>query len=273
MTSISSDAETVIETDTVCVTLSGHVAQLTLTDSVGPSSVGEGLHRDFPDALYAMRDLPDLRAVVFASAGKVFSAGGDFTYLENIYNDLSYRVQSLEQGCRTLLELNDFPVPVVAAMHGDAMGWGATMVLACDAVVAARQARIADPHVRIGLAAGDGGCVVWPQAAGMLRAKRHLLTGDPLTAEDAFSMGLVTDLVDEPGDVLPAAWVLARRIAELPPLAVRGTKRALNRIMQQRAGEVHEMGTFITGITAGSADMLEAITAFRERRPGHYSGR
>jgi enoyl-CoA hydratase len=68
-------------------------------------------------------------------------------------------------------------------------------VLATDAVVAARSAGLADPHVTIGLVAGDGGCVVWPASAGMLRAKRHLLTGDRLSAEDAFSLGLVTDLV------------------------------------------------------------------------------
>src|SRR5207237_9658049 len=86
-------------------------------------------------------------------------------------------------------------VPVVVALQGDAIGLGATVALACDAIVASRTAAISDPHVAVGLVAGDGGCVVWPAAVGMLRAKRYLLTGDRLTAEDAWAIGLVTALV------------------------------------------------------------------------------
>jgi enoyl-CoA hydratase len=267
------DTDNLLETETLTVSREGHVAQILLTRPDQLNSCDARLHRDFPAALVTLRGQSDVRAVVFGSTGKVFSAGGDFDYLHRIYEDLTYRQAVLEEGCRTFLELSDFPVPIVAAVQGDAMGWGASMVFGCDAVVAARAARFADPHVRIGLVGGDGGCVMWPQAAGLIRAKRHLLTGDPLTAEDAFTMGLVTDLVDDADQVLPTAHALAARIASLPPLAVRGTKRVLNRIMQQRGGEVLELGVFIEGVTAGSDDMMEAIAAFREKRGGVYSGR
>jgi enoyl-CoA hydratase len=114
---------------------------------------------------------------------------------------------------------------------------------------------------------------MWPAAAGMLRARRHLLTGDPLDAETAFGLGVVTDLVDAPDDVLPAARAIADRIAALPPLAVQGTKRSLNRVMQQRFGEVFELSAALEGETMASEDLLEAIAAFREKRPGEYRGR
>jgi enoyl-CoA hydratase len=146
------------------------------------------------------------------------------------------------------------------------------VTLACDAVVAARSAWVADTHVNIGLVAGDGGCVVWPQSVGMLLAKRHLLTGDRLTAERAWQLGLVTDLVDEPADVLPAASALADRIAALPPLAVQGTKRSLNRVLQQRSGEVLDLSFAHEAATLASDDLLEAIAAFEERRPGSFRG-
>jgi enoyl-CoA hydratase len=120
------------------------------------------------------------------------------------------------------------------------MGLGATIVLATDAVVAARGAGLSDPHVAVGLVAGDGGCVVWPASAGMLRAKRHLLAGDRLPAEDAFMLGLVTDLVDTAEETLPAARSLAQRMAALPPLA--------------------------------SDDLVEAVTARREQRHPRYRG-
>ena len=86
-------------------------------------------------------------------------------------------------------------------------------------------------------------------------------------------MGLVTDLVDTPDEVLPAATALAERIAALPPLAVQGTKRALNRLTKYRAEEV--LSTSLEGelVTLGSEDLLEALDAFKEKRPGAFKGR
>jgi enoyl-CoA hydratase len=122
------------------------------------------------------------------------------------------------------------------------------------------------------MVAGDGGCVVWPQAAGLMWARRYLLTGKALTAQDAFARGMVTDLVDTPTAVLPAARALAAEIADLPPLAVQGTKRVLNRVMQQRAGEVFELGLALEELTLGSADIVEAVDAFKNRRKPVYRG-
>jgi enoyl-CoA hydratase len=187
--------------------------------------------------------------------------------------DVATRLRIVDDGRRLLAALHDLPQPLVVALHGAAIGLGATVVLAADAVVAARSATLADPHVQLGLVAGDGGCLVWPQAVGMLRARRHLLTGDPVEAEAAYAMGLVTDLVDTPDEAVPAARALATRIAALPPLAVQGTKRALNRVTQQRAGEVVDLAFAHEETTLASADLLEAITAFQERRPGVFTGR
>lgn len=153
------------------------------------------------------------------------------------------------------------------------MGLGATVALLCDAVVAARRAVLADTHVNVGLVAGDGGCLVWPAAAGMVRARRHLLTGDPLDAETAHMLGMVTDLVDTPEEVAPAARALAERIAALPPMAVQGTKRALNRVSAQRAGEVLDLSLAHEERTLASEDLLEGIAAFREKRAPTYHGR
>jgi enoyl-CoA hydratase len=261
-----------IETSRLSVSVDGYIGEIRMIRPEALNATDARLHRDFPDALRALREVDGLRAVVFCSSGKVFSAGGDFDYLVDLHEKLPYLIDTLEEGCRTFLELSDFPVPIVAAVQGDAMGWGATMALGCDAVVASRNARFADPHVRVGMVAGDGGCVVWPQVMGMLWAKRYLITGDPIGAEEGYLRGMVTDLVDTPEEVDPAAFALAQRVAALPPLAVRGTKRVLNRTMQQRAGEILELGVFIQGLTVKSDDLLEAVAAFRERRPGSYHG-
>jgi enoyl-CoA hydratase len=258
--------------DTLAISYDGPVAEITLTRPDVLNRFDAALHTDFIEALHEVGDRRDVRSIVLASTGKVFSAGGDFELMQALHDDPRYRLAQIDEGRRLLNGLLDLAIPIVTALHGDAIGLGATIVLATDAVVAARTAGLSDPHVAIGLVAGDGGCVVWPASAGMLRAKRHLLTGDKLTAEEAFALGLVTDLVDTADDVLPAARALAGRIAALPPLAVQGTKRALNRSLQQRAGEVLDLSFALEGASMASDDLVEAIAAFKEKRRPNYQG-
>ena len=259
--------------DTHSLTVDGAIAEITLTRPDLLNRFDFELHEAFTETLLELRSRTDLRAIVLASTGKCFSAGGDFELMLAARADIATRTRMLDEGRLLFRLLADVPVPIVVAMQGDAIGLGATVALACDAIVASRTASISDPHVPIGLVAGDGGCVVWPAAAGILRAKRYLLTGDRLKAEDAWAMGLVTDLVDGPDDVLPAARALAARMAALPPLAVQGTKRALNRLMQHRADEVLDLSFTLEGISMASDDLAEAIAAFKERREPKYQGR
>ena len=259
--------------DTLSLTVDGAVAEITLTRPDVLNRFDVELHEAFTGVLLELRSRTDLRAVVLASTGKLFSAGGDFELMLAGRADVATRTRLVDEGRLMFRLLADVPVPVVVALQGDAIGLGATVALACDAIVASRRASIADPHVAIGLVAGDGGCVVWPAAAGLLRAKRYLLTGDRLSAEDAWAMGLVTDLVDGPDEVLPAARALAARMAALPPLAVQGTKRALNRVLQARAGEVLDLSFALEAASMASDDLAEAIAAFKERRAPKYQGR
>jgi enoyl-CoA hydratase len=259
--------------ETLSFAVEGHVGEITLTRPELLNRFDVALHRDFTGLLLELRGRRDLRALVLASTGRCFSAGGDFDLMLAARDDGDVRTALMDEGRLLFGLLAGLAVPVVVAMQGDAIGLGATVALSCDAIVASRTAALSDPHVAIGLVAGDGGCVVWPAAAGMLRAKRHLLTGDRLTAEEAWAMGLVTDLVDGPDEVLPAARALAGRIAALPPLAVQGTKRALNQVMRHRAAEVLDLSLALEADSMASADLAEAIAAFKERREPKYQGR
>ncbi|MGW6332968.1 enoyl-CoA hydratase/isomerase family protein [Nocardia rhamnosiphila] len=225
------------------------------------------------DALRSVANDGSTRCVVLGAEGKVFSAGGDMDMMKAKHGDIAAIHRGTDAGRRLIDTLFDTPVPVVAAVQGHAIGLGSTLVLACDAVVAARGVRLVDSHVAIGLVAGDGGVVMWPAAMGMVKAKRHLLTGDPLLAEDAAALGVVSDLVDSPAEVLPTARALADRIAALPPLAVQGTKRSLNHVMRLRAHEVLELSFAYEAETMSSQDLLEGIDAFVEKRTPKYTGR
>ena len=252
---------------------SGDVAELTLVRPEVLNRIDAEIHESLHRAFEALAAMDGLRAVVLASTGKAFSAGGDFDFILRQNADPDGRRRLVRDALGLLSALLDIPVPVVVALQGDAMGLGATLVLGCDAVVAARRARLADPHVMVGLVAGDGGCLVWPQNAGLLTAKRYLLTGDAMDAETALRCGLVTDLVESPEEALPAARALAGRMAALPPLAVQGTKQALNALQRARFAEVMELSATLEAATLASADVREAVAAFKERRAGRYEGR
>ncbi|KAA1421898.1 enoyl-CoA hydratase/isomerase family protein [Nocardioides humilatus] len=231
------------------------------------------LHHELTRALRDIAADTSVRAVVLASTGKAFSAGGDFELMEAAHKDADVR-RSIIGDARALLDaFLALPQPVVVAVQGAAIGLGATVAMLCDAVVAARPAVLADTHVAIGLVAGDGGCLVWPEAMGMTRARRHLLTGDPIDAETALRLGVVTDLVESPDEAHPAALEIARRIAALAPLAVQGTKRALNQVSRLRAAEVVDLALAYEEQTLASEDLLEGVASFRERRSPRFAGR
>jgi enoyl-CoA hydratase len=124
----------------------------------------------------------------------------------------------------------------------------------------------------MGLVAGDGGAISWPVNLPLLRAKRHLLWGDPLTGQEAFDLGLVSDLVEDPEQVRERAFELARRVAALPPVAVQLTKRTLNKGLAARIDEVLDTGFAYEAISNRTDDVVEAVTAFHEGRPGRWTG-
>jgi enoyl-CoA hydratase len=250
-----------------------HVVTLTLNRPDALNAIDEGMHSDLLDALLRIRGQDDVRVVLFAGEGKAFSAGGDLNEIVSLQADVARRARFCETGQRIIHALIDLHVPVVVALHGDAMGLGASIALSGDIIVASRTARIADPHVKVGLVAGDGGVLFWPASIGMHRARRYLLTGDLLPAEEAWRFGLVTDLVDTPEECLPAARKIADKIVSLPPIAVRGTKRSLNALMKARANEAFDLSMTHEFRSCGSEDVLEAVNAFKEKRKPVYQNR
>jgi enoyl-CoA hydratase len=258
------------------LTISSHgdgVSEISLVRPKLLNRFDNQLQMELATALEALAKDDDTRAIVLGSTGKAFSAGGDFALMQAAHDDPDSRRDTVEAGLRLLRSFSGLPQPIIAAVQGPAIGLGATVALMCDVVVAARTAKLADTHVTIGLVAGDGGCLVWPQAAGMLRARRHLLTGDALDATTAYQLGMVTDIVEEPDDALPCAREIATRIAALPPLAVQGTKRALNHVTSLRADEVVALAFELEEHTLTSDDLLEGIAAFKEGRRANFVGR
>nr|MCS5675989.1 enoyl-CoA hydratase-related protein [Acidimicrobiales bacterium] len=130
-----------------------------------------------------------------------------------------------------------------------------------------------DPHVKVGIVAGDGGTVAWPLAVGPQLAKRYLLTGDPVTATDAVSMGLIVETAPNPEACVAAGLAWARRLAAGAPQAVQFTKQAVNAWIKQTCGTAFDLSTALETVTFASEDFTEALAALTEKREPRFTGK
>lgn len=162
--------------------------------------------------------------------------------------------------------------PLIAAVEGYALAGGCELVLACDLVVAARDASFGLPEVRRGLIAGAGGLLRLPQRIPPQIAAEHALTGEPMTAPDAHRWGLVNRLT-EPGGALAGARELAAQIARNGPFAVRTTKKVLSEAPYWGAEERWRRQDEVLREVMASEDAREGATAFAERREPRWTGR
>lgn len=235
------------------------------------NAIDADLHHDLARLFAGLRDEREARAVLLSARGRAFSAGGDFGWFP-AFQDPAVREEVRRAGKQMIWDMLDVEIPIVAAVQGPAMGLAATLVLLCDAVFMAEGASIGDPHVRAGIAAGDGGTAIWPLLVGPMLAKRHLLTGDPLGADEALRLGLVTHVV-APDRLDEEAMAFARRLAEGAPLALRYTKLAVNKWVKEAVNTAFDVATAYELVTFTSADHAEAVAAWRERRPPRFEGR
>jgi enoyl-CoA hydratase len=248
----------------------GGVLEVTL-DHPELNAIDGVLHHDLTTLFGRLRREREAGAAVLTDAGRAFSAGGDYSWFPELQQP--GRLESLRQDARSLIwDLLDVEIPVVAAVNGPAMGLGATIALLCDVIVMADTAVIGDPHVRVGLVAGDGGTAIWPLAVGPAVAKRHLLTGDPLNAVEAQRIGLVTDVVPA-AEVVTRSTELAGRLAAMAPLAVRYTKLAINNLVKETLTRAFEVSLAYELITLRSRDHAEALAAIGEHRDPVFEGR
>lgn len=238
------------------------------------NAINPGMHAELTPLFRRIAEDRQVAVVVLTGAGdKAFCVGADFGGMqENLDAGYEDGYPELMIGSAEVVRAQlAIPQPVLAAVNGDAMGLGATMALFCDLVFMAESARIADPHVKAGLVAGDGGAILWPMLLGLHRGKEFLFTGDTMTARQAADLGLVNHLCP-PDELRQAATEMAERLAQGPRHAISFNKRLANAELIQRVTRLIDASLAMEAITFGTADHREAVRSFLERRPPSFGG-
>lgn len=236
------------------------------------NAVNLDMHDELPEALAFASNDRDSDVLLLTGAGRAFSAGGDFDHMEHNARNPEHFDHEARQAKRIILSMLDIEKPVICRMNGHAIGLGASVALLSDIIFAADTARIGDPHVGIGLVAGDGGAVIWAQRIGLARAKEYLLTGELLTAQKAAEIGLINHCL--PADELDAAVdAFCEKLLGGAMMAIRYTKILTNLELKRIATAVMDAGIAYESLTVRSADHLEGIAALREKRKPDFTGR
>ncbi|MCC6532627.1 MAG: enoyl-CoA hydratase/isomerase family protein [Burkholderiales bacterium] len=241
----------------------GRILTLTLNAPDKLNAIDKRMHGELAEIFYDVAKDDACDVVVLTGAGKAFSAGGDLEFLSQ-FND-----PPANEARRIVYGLLDLEKPVIARINGPAIGLGATVALFCDLAYASEDAKIGDPHVRIGLVAGDGGAFAWPELIGYMNAKRYLLTGDALSAPEAAQLGLINAAV--PAEQLDeVVYGMAEKLARGAQKAIRGTKITINIGLRQRVNAVLDAGLAFESYSVRTAEHREGVSAFLEKRKPRF---
>lgn len=229
------------------------------------NAVNNEVHWAFARIWSEIAEDADARAVVLTGAGKAFSAGGDLVaWLEHYVDNPVTRRAGMRDARRIVREMIDFPLPIVAAVNGPAVGFGCSIAVLCDLVYMSDRSFFADTHVASGLVAGDGGSLVWPLLMSLLKAKEYLLLGERIPPDVAVEIGLANRVI--PHDQLYAeSLAVAHRLAALPARAVQDTKRALNLHVERAITGILEYGISAETECFTTPEHRAAIDRFLEK--------
>jgi enoyl-CoA hydratase len=225
-----------------------------------------GLRRAFADA----QEDPAVRGVILTGAGKAFIAGADISELAGITAVQAQRSSQFGQAALDLIE--NLGKPVIAAVNGFALGGGCETAMACTIRIASEKAKFGQPEVALGLLPGGGGTQRLPRLVGKGRALQLILSGETITAQEAYRIGLVNEVVP-PEQLIPRAEAILQKIFANAPIAVAYSLEAVHKGLDTTQAEGLALEASLFGLCAGTEDKKEGTAAFLAKRAPQFHGR
>ena len=233
-------------------------------DQGAMNAADHALHRQLGDVWRQIDADRSVNAAILTGAGKNFSAGGDFTLIQDMIADFETRSRVWKEARDLVYNVINCSKPIVSAMRGVAVGAGLVAGLLADISIATKDCRIIDGHTRLGVAAGDHAAIIWPLLCGMAKAKYYLLLCETVRGEEAERIGLISLAVD---DALldDKAVEVATRLAEGAQSAIRWTKYALNNWLRQM-GPTFDASLALEFLGFSGPEVREGLQSHIEKR-------
>jgi enoyl-CoA hydratase len=249
----------------------GPIAYVTLNRPKVLNALNTKTWEDLRTAFEAARDDGEVRGVILTGAGdKAFIAGADINQLAQLTAVKGEQSSSFGQAVLNLIE--NLGKPVIAAINGFALGGGCETAMACTIRIASETAKFGQPEVKLGVLPGGGGTQRLPRLVGKGRALQLILTGQMITAQEAYRIGLVNEVVPAL-NVIPRAEAILKQIFSNAPTAVKYSLEAVNKGLETSQAEGLSLEASFFGLCSGTEDKKEGTSAFLEKRAAKFQGR
>ena len=228
------------------------------------NAINRDVHGELESLFFDIDRDEETRIAVLSGRGRAFSAGGDLDWLFELNADPAASARAIRADRMIQTALLSLETPLIARVNGPAVGLGCSLALYCDIVIATPQAVFIDPHVSVGLVAGDGGALIWPQLIGYMRARRYLFSGDPITGSDAERLGLITG-VAKAGELDSAVTAWEEKLLAQPDHALRWTKLSINGGLRSIASSVLDSAAGFENLTQILPQHRDALNKLRDK--------
>ncbi len=256
-----------MEYQNIIVEKDGPVTILKINRPQALNALNEQTVFELIDAVKTFEEDTDVKVVILTGEGKAFIAGADIKHMSELTPLQARRFAEYGHGLLNLIESSR--VPYIAAVNGFALGGGCEVLMACDIVYASAKAKLGQPEINLGISPGFGGTQRLTRHIGRLRAKELLLTGDNISAQDAFELGLVNK-VFEPEQLMEGAMELARKIASKSAVQVSFIKALVNKGADIDLATANSLEISYFSSSFSTYDQKEGMKAFIEKRKPEF---
>jgi enoyl-CoA hydratase len=262
---------TELSLENVAYAKKGPTAYVTLNRPKVLNALNTKTWQDLKTAFEDAREDAAIRGVILTGAGdKAFIAGADISELTNLTAVEAEKSSAFGQSVLDLIE--NLGKPVIAAVNGFALGGGCETAMACTIRIAVENARFGQPEVKLGLIPGGGGTQRLPRLVGKGRALQLILTGEMISAQEAYRIGLVNEVVPA-ADLITRAEAILKQIFSNAPIAVKYSLEAVNKGLETSQTEGLSLEASLFGLCAGTEDKKEGTQAFLQKRAAKFQGR